>query len=130
MDPIVHFELPSKNLAASRGFYESIFGWKITEWPMPDGSTYLGVHTTPINEQTHVPLKAGEINGGITGDTDVVKAPVFAILVESIDERVKQVQAAGGTVVMPKKDMMGMGFYAYVTDLDGNMIGLWENPKK
>lgn len=129
MDPIVHFEIPAKDLSTSRKFYEDIFGWKITEWPMPDGSMYLGVHTTPIDEQTRQPLKPGAINGGIM-KMDVVKMPVFAIHVASIDERMQQVEAAGGKVVMPKVDMMGMGFYAYVTDLDGNVIGLWEDPPK
>ena len=38
--------------------------------------------------------------------------------------------AKGATVTMPKTDMMGMGFYAYVQDPFGNVIGLWEDPPK
>ena len=116
MDPLVHFEIPVNDLEKARGFYGSIFGWKLQDWPMPDGSTYIGVHTTPIDEKTREPLKPGAINGGIMKRNDNVKAPVFAIKVSSIDEKVKLVEKAGGKVVMPKMDMMGMGFYAYVTD--------------
>jgi predicted enzyme related to lactoylglutathione lyase len=107
-----------------------LFGWKLQDWPMPDGSKYIGVHTTPIDETTRMPLKPGAINGGIMKRTKDAKAPIFAINVESIDEKVKQVEHAGGKVVMPKMDMMGMGFYAYVSDPEGNVLGLWEDSKK
>lgn len=131
MDPIVHFELPVADTDAAKKFYGPIFGWKLQDWPMPDGSTYIGVHTTPIDEKTRIPLKPGAINGGIMKRSDTVKAPVFAIHVDSIDEKMKEVVTAGGTVVMPKVDMMGMGFYAYFADPSGNVVGLWEDaPKK
>lgn len=131
MDPIVHFEIPVKDLQKAREFYAPIFGWKLQDWPMPDGSTMVGVHTTPIDEQTRVPLKPGAINGGIIEANDKVKAPVFAIHVQSIDERMKQVVTAGGKEIMPKTDMMGMGFYSYFADPSGNVVGMWEDaPKK
>ena len=130
MDPIVHFELTATDLERARKFYGSIFGWNLQDWPMPDGSTYIGVHTTPIDEKTRLPLKVGAINGGILKKNDHVKAPVFAINVSSIDEKVEAVKKAGGKVVMPKMDMMGMGFYCYVSDTEGNVVGLWEDIKK
>lgn len=131
MDPLVHFEIPVDDLEASRKFYGELFGWKLQDWPMPDGSTYIGVHTTPIDETTRMPLRPGAINGGIMKRTDKVQAPVFAITVASIDEKLKQIEAAGGSVVMRKVDMMGMGFYAYAKDPSGNVIGLWEDlPKR
>lgn len=131
MDPIVHFELPVDDLQKAKDFYGPIFGWTLQDWPMPDGSTYVGVHTTPIDEQTRKPLATGGINGGMMMKTEKVTAPVFAIHVASIDERVKQMEEKGAKVVMPKADMMGMGFYAYVKDPFGNVVGLWEDaPKK
>lgn len=130
MDPIVHFELPVDDLQKAREFYGPIFGWKLQDWPMPDGSTMVGVHTAPIDEQTRMPLTPGSINGGIVEKNQYVQMPVFAIKVASIDERVKQMEAKGATVTMPKMDMMGMGFYAYVKDPFGNVVGLWEDPPK
>jgi predicted enzyme related to lactoylglutathione lyase len=129
MDPIVHFEIPVKDTDKAKKFYGPLFGWKLDDWKMPDGSIYVGVHTTPIDEETRLPLKPGAINGGIT-KSDLIKAPVFAIQVESIDDKVKQIEKAGGKVVMAKIDMMGMGFYAYVSDPDGNVLGLWQDPPK
>lgn len=131
MDPIVHFEIPVSDLESSRKFYGDIFGWKLQDWPMPDGSTYIGVHTTPIDETTRQPLKAGAINGGIMKKNEKVQAPVFAVHVQSIDATAERILAAGGAMVMPKMDMMGSGFYCYMKDPSGNVIGLWEDaPKK
>ncbi len=133
MDPIVHFELPVTDLERARKFYGPTFGWTLQDWPMPDGSLYIGVHTTPIDEKTRQPLKPGAINGGIMKKNDSVKnvhGAVIAVNVSSIDEKVKAVEMAGGKVVMPKMDMMGMGFYAYIADPDGNVVGLWEDAKK
>lgn len=130
MDPLVHFEIPVDDLERARKFYGEIFGWNLEDWPMPDGSTYIGVRTTPVDEKTRQPLKPGAINGGIMKRNPQAKAPILAVHVESIDERIKQVEAMGGKVIMPKIDMMGMGFYAYVSDLDGNTIGLWQDPPK
>ncbi len=133
MDPIVHFEIPVKNLDAARKFYGPTFGWKLQDWPMPDGSVYVGVHTTPIDEKTRMPLKPGAINGGIMQSIDEVKnvhGAVIAVNVPSIDDKVKQVEKAGGKIVKAKTDIMGMGHYAYISDPDGNVLGLWEDAKK
>ncbi|TSC98024.1 MAG: glyoxalase/bleomycin resistance protein/dioxygenase, partial [Candidatus Peregrinibacteria bacterium Greene1014_49] len=64
MNGVVHFELPVDDLARARAFY-STFGWNLQDWPMPDGSTYVGIHTTPIDEKTRLPLEVGAINGGM-----------------------------------------------------------------
>jgi predicted enzyme related to lactoylglutathione lyase len=130
MNGVVHFEIPVDDLVKAKVFYGDIFGWKLMEFPMPDGSTYIGVHTTPIDEKTRLPLQPGAINGGIMKRTKDVIAPVFAVNVSSIDEKVEQITKAGGLVVMPKVEMMGMGFYAYMKDPAGNVIGLWEDAKK
>ncbi len=130
MNGVVHFEIPVDDLEKARAFYGGIFGWTLTDWPMPDGSTYIGVHTTPIDEKTRLPLEPGAINGGIMQRKKDVTAPVFAVNVTSIDEKVAAIEKAGGSLIAPKIDMTGMGFYAYVKDPAGNVIGLWEDAKK
>jgi len=130
MDKLVHFEIPVDDMEKARAFYTEIFKWDLTDWPMPDGSKYIGVHTVAADEKTHLPVEPGAINGGIIQRSKDIQHPVFAITVSSIDVYVEKILAAGGTAVRPKIDMMGMGFYAYVTDPDGNVIGLWEDAKK
>ena len=130
MDKVVHFEIPVDNLDRAKKFYSSIFGWQLEDWPMPGGARYVGIRTTPVDEATHMPKEPGAINGGMRERTKDVSAPVFAINVASVDDYVKKVQAAGSTVVIPKVEITGMGFYAYVRDSEGNVIGLWEDMKK
>ncbi len=130
MDSLVHFEIPADDLDRAKKFYSSIFGWKLDDWNMPDGSVYVGAHTTPIDEKTRMPLKPGAINGAIVQRDAALKAPVFAIDVPSIDDYIGKIEKSGGTVVRPKVEIMGMGYYAYVSDTEGNTIGLWENLKK
>lgn len=127
-DKVVHFEIPADDMERAKDFY-SLFGWDIQSWPMPDGSKYYGVRTVEVDEATHLPKEAGAINGGIM-PRGAAKAPVIAIEVASVDEMVEKIKAKGGSVVMPKIELGGMGYYAYVTDTEGNVIGLWENIKK
>lgn len=128
MDPVVHFELPVKDLARAKEFYGSVFGWNLMDHPMADGSTYVGCRSTAVDEKTFKPLEAGAINGGMMLRTDKVQTPVFAVKVPSVDQRIKDVVAAGGRLVTPKIDL-GIGFYAYVADPEGTVIGLWEDAK-
>ena len=112
MDKVVHFEIPVDDVERARKFYGSIFGWGLKDWPMPDGSNYIAIWTTPVDEKTRIPKEPGAIN------------------VSSVDEYVKKIIAAGGKVVMPKMEIGGMGYYAYIADTEGNVIGLWEDMKK
>lgn len=129
MDKVVHFEIPVDDLARAKKFY-SIFGWGLQDMSMPDGMNYTMVRTTPVDEKTHMPKEVGAINGGMMMRSKDVRAPVFAINVSSVDVYIKKVGAAGGKVVTPKMEVGGMGYYAYVSDTEGNVLGLWEDIKK
>jgi hypothetical protein len=69
----------------------------------------------------------GELGGGIglRGSTapDAVRNYID---VDSVDASVDLVTANGGTVVTPKTDI-GFGWYAAVTDTEGNEIGLYQS---
>lgn len=130
MDKVVHFEIPVDNLARAKEFYGSLFGWQLEDYPMAGGMKYTGIITTPVDEKTRMPKEPGAINGGMMQRTQDVRVPVVAINVSSVDQYVKKAETAGGKVVMPKVEIPGMGFYAYINDSEGNVIGLWENLKK
>jgi predicted enzyme related to lactoylglutathione lyase len=59
-----------------------------------------------------------------------MRNPVLVIDVPSLEASLKKIQKAGGKVIMPKQKVMDMGWYARVTDTEGNVIGIWENIKK
>lgn len=130
MDKVVHFEIPVDNIERAKKFYGPIFGWEMEDYPMPDGSTYTGIRTVAVDETTRQPLEKGAINGGLMLRTTRLAAPVLAVNVSSVDQYVEKIVIAGGSVVKPKVEIGGMGYYAYVADTEGNVIGLWEDLKK
>lgn len=131
MDKVQHFEIPADDLARARAFYETSFGWKTMSFPMPDGSEYVGLHTGPTDEQNMIQEK-GFINGGMfkRGGTFPAAHPTIAAVVQDIDASLEKIQAAGGSVVMDKQEIAGMGYYAYAKDTEGNVIGVWQDIKK
>ena len=53
-------------------------------------------------------------------------ASVVTIDVDAIDEALQEIEAAGGSTVMPRTAIPGMGAFAYFKDPEGNVVGLWE----
>ncbi|MCH8035402.1 MAG: hypothetical protein IH950_16810 [Bacteroidetes bacterium] len=44
-----------------------------------------------------------------------------------MDESAKKVEELGGKIVMPKSAVPGMGWFVHFTDMDGNLLALWES---
>ena len=135
MKKVVHFEIPADNLERARKFYEETFGWQLSDWPMEDGSVYVGARTVEVDEQTFIPKEPGAINGAIVKRDEYVKTPQVTVNVPSVDEYVDKITAKGGQVIKPKhaigdSNMGVIGYYAYVSDTEGNLLGLWEDVKR
>lgn len=128
MDKVVHFEIPADDVERANKFYSKVFGWDIQKFPMPE-MEYYGV-TTVAKGKNNMPKEAGAINGGMMKRNKLVKSIVIAANVVSVDRCLKKITEAGGKVVMPKTPIADMGFYAYVQDTEGNVIGIWEDAKK
>ena len=130
MDKVTHFEIPTDDKERAKQFYSSVFGWQINDIPVQMGGgegSYTTATTVAVDQQTMVPTEPGAINGAITERHASLNAPVITITVESIDEKLKTLSTAGGSVVTERQEIPGMGSYAYATDPSGNVIGLWEN---
>jgi uncharacterized protein len=123
MRSVVHFEIPADDVARAKEFYRSVFDWQLQDMPEMD---YTIVRTTEVDEN-QMPTTAGAINGGLMRRSSETPAPVLTIDVESVDQALKHVEAAGGRVVRERTEIPGMGAFAYFTDPEGNTLGLWEN---
>lgn len=55
-----------------------------------------------------------------------IKNPVITIEVASIDASLQQIEKLGGRVVRGKQPVGEMGFAAYFSDTEGNVLGLWQ----
>ena len=117
MSRVIHFELPSTDLATSRKFYENVFGWKFTRWEGP--TEYWLV-------STGTPETPG-IDGALGGAANEFKGTVNTVEVEDLDEAIKKAEANGGQVIMPKDEIPGVGWLAYIREPGGAFLGMIQN---
>ena len=111
----MHFELPADDPVRAAKFYSETFGWKITKWDGP-------------MEYWMVSTGAGPgIDGGLMRRPHPGASTVNTIGVESLDDTVEKVVAAGGKVMMPRMAVPGIGYMAYCNDPEGNMFGLMQS---
>lgn len=120
--PVVHWELMSKEPAKVAAFYEKIFDWKITHRPELN---YRIVETGATGAM------AG-INGGIVKPDREGPWPgnmLFYVLVDDLGEYRRKIVAAGGTIHVEQQEVPGMGTLCLFTDPEGRMNGLWKAAK-
>jgi uncharacterized protein len=132
MNPVVHFEMPAENTKRMAGFYTSAFGWKVQQLG-PEMGNYVLVQTTE-NAENGFPREPGRINGGFAQKSKDFRFPSVVIGVDDIQDAMKKVKAAGGTVLGGQKpgepdDIPGVGLYAAFLDTEGNRVGLLQ-PKR
>ncbi len=124
MDRVVHFEIPVSDMDAARRFYGDVFGWETAELGM--GAAYIGATTTPVGPDFQ-PTSPGGINGALMPRPDDAPGPVLVMEVDSIEDSLAKAEAAGGEIVRPKTEVPGMGWYAYIGDTQGNVVGVWKS---
>ncbi len=56
-----------------------------------------------------------------------VTRPVITLAVDDIDKTFVEIEKRGGTRVGEKMQVADMGYAAYFTDTEGNLMGLWQN---
>ena len=81
----------------------------------------------PERAQGFRPVEPGAINGGMLQRQGVWQAPVVVIDVEDIPATLAEVQRLGGATVREMTPVGEMGFAAYFTDTEGNLMGLWQS---
>ena len=109
---VVHVEINAGDVQAASKFYESLFGWKMEHVPefdytMWDDGSGFGGGFNKVSEEN----------------------PVGQVLVyihsNDIDADLKKVAKLGGTVVRPKTDIPGTGWYGLFKDPTGNVLALY-----
>jgi uncharacterized protein len=108
----VHFEIFANEPETVAAFYRQVFGWEITAWPGPQ--PYWLVNTGQ---------EAMGINGGI-GHRSLSQPVINTVAVDSIDDALAKVAAAGGKTVQAPHDIPGVGRHAYCADPEGTLFGV------
>ena len=123
---VVHFEIPADEPERAVSFYQSLFGWDIKPWGDPP--TYWLVSTVPT-DATGKPSRQG-VNGGLMKKMHPQQPFANYIGVEDVEAFGAKAESLGGQIVVPKTPVPGMGWFLYIKDTEGNILGLWcDDPK-
>ena len=112
-NPIVHWELMVSDPEKAKAFYSAIFDWEF------DGTDFPGYWL----------IKTGsDPGGGLMAKPEM--APTSALNtyfgVADVDATVTKAVAAGATLLVPKTEIPGMGYWAMIADPDGIPVGLFQ----
>ena len=128
MSRVVHFEIHADDLERAMKFYNAVFEWDFTKWESEESDPYWLIATGPKSEPG--------IDGGLSkrqGSTPKGDEPITSFVcmidVAPLDEYLKKVQNAGGSIVVDKMAVKGVGWLAYAKDTEGNMFGMMEEDK-
>lgn len=127
-NPVVHFEMPYEDSQRMTDFYKKAFGWQ-TQMLGPEMGSYVVVTTSDTDEKTMRPKEPGTINGGLFKRTKEDQTPSVVIGVNDINEAMKRVEEAGGTVLGGMRpgepdDIPGIGLYIGFIDSEGNRASI------
>lgn len=112
MAKVEHFEIPADDMDRARAFYSDVFGFQYEPW-----GEDMGMLQSPEE-------------GGIGGDLHQrgeVQHPTIVITVDDIDATLDAVVANGGAQLGEIQSMGESARYVYVTDSEGNTIGLYDD---
>ena len=109
--PVVHFEIGCQNLEREDHFFAELFGWKMTK----SGPSSL------------IDTEAGAgINGHINSlGHDPRNYTMIYVQVDNLQQYVDRAAMLGGRVVVPPSEIPGVGRFAWISDPEGMLVGLF-----
>lgn len=119
MARVVHFEVHADDPQRAIGFYGAALGWSFYAY----GEDYWLIQTGPADQPG--------IDGGLMArrgpiDGTAVIAYVCTVDTADLDAGLATVEQAGGSVVVPKMAVEGVGWLAYAKDTEGNIFGMMQ----
>lgn len=115
MAKVEHFEIPVDDIARASAFYKTVLDFDYEPWGDDQGM-----------------IRSGEgPEAGIGGDLhvrgEVLPHPTVVFTVDRIEDTVALVTANGGALLGGIEPMGETARYAYITDSEGNVIGLYDD---
>jgi predicted enzyme related to lactoylglutathione lyase len=102
-----YIEFPATDMAGTKKFYSSIFGWKFEDY----GPEYMSFHD-------------GRLGGGFFKAASGVSGPLVVIYATNLEAVEQAVKAAGGRIVKPTFSFPG-GRRFHFADPSGNELAVW-----
>jgi hypothetical protein len=103
-----YIEFPATGIAATKAFYQRVFGWEFEDYG-PDYTSF----------------KDGRLSGGFTTGATVAHGGVLVVIhAPDLAATEAEVVAAGGVIVKPAFSFPG-GRRFHFTDPNGNELSVW-----
>lgn len=118
-NPIQWLEIATTNIERAKNFYAQVFNLEFQFMEMPDSKMYM--FGAPGQEGSSGCLFWSEYSKPSADGTTVY----FSC--DDVTVELGKVEAAGGTIVVPKTDIGEFGFFAQIIDSEGNRVGLHSN---
>jgi predicted enzyme related to lactoylglutathione lyase len=110
----VHFEIHGDDPKSAARFYTEVFGWSFDRW----------------GEQEYWLLGTGDeapgIDGAVAPSQEHGQPVVLTMEVEDLGKYIAKVREAGGTVLLERAPIPGVGWLATATDPNGVLFGLMQ----
>ena len=121
MSAIFWFEIPVTDIDRARAFYGALLKAEI---PFIDMTEQMGSKLGSLPNRVGVGgmLVENAQHGYVPSDVGTMV--YLALGDEDMNDALARVEAAGGTILLPKAEMPGRGFAAWIRDLEGNKVGL------
>ncbi len=120
MNNAIYFQITAENIKRAREFYSKVFGWKFTRVA---GTEYHALASSLSGEEA----AKESVNMGIINREGMLDDPVIVVSVSDIDEYAKRIEETGGSILIGKFKIRGVGWFVYFQDTEGNLIGLHKN---
>jgi uncharacterized protein len=124
MPRVIHFEIHADDPERAVRFYSDVMGWQITKWEGP--GDYWLIHTGP-KEQPGIDGGLLRRRGPAPAAGQAVNAFVCTVDVPSLADYLNKATTAGATVALPTMPIPGVGWLAYITDTEGNILGMMQS---
>ncbi|MFQ6026702.1 MAG: VOC family protein [Dehalococcoidia bacterium] len=110
-NPVVHWEIQSKDPKAIQDFYGKLFDWHVDD-------------NNPWNYGMVDTHSEGGINGGIGGSEGGPNRVTFYAQVDDLQAYLDKAEKLGGKTIMPPTEIPDAVTLAMFSDPEGNIIGM------
>lgn len=118
--PVVHFEIGFKDIQKAQAFYGELLGWEFSAY----GPAAMLKNIGPM---VGTPGIGGHLNS--LGHPPHNYCVVYA-QVDDLAATISHATKLGGKQIVPPTEVPGMGAFAWISDPEGNTVGLWKVLKK
>lgn len=111
-------ELASTDWAAGKSFYQALFGWGAFDMPMPEG------HYTMLQVEGDDIAAMYQLSPATGIDAPTHWTVYFAV--DDVDSSIKDIEAAGGQLLIGPHNVGDAGRMALFADPEGSRFAIWQ----